>query len=394
MKKIFLTLAITLLSLPSFSMSYEQAREHALFLTDKMAYELDLTEEQYEAAYEVNLDYLMSVNTADEVYSEYWRRRNLDISYILFNWQYTRFCSIEYFYRPLYWYDGFWRFRIFAHYPHRTFFYFGRPGCYVTYRGGHSWHMNGGHSWYHGKTYKHHEYGMRGGWDRGGYRDMRSGWRANDGGHRGINHHAPQNSNHRGDGYRYNDRGNNSRGDGYRDNDRGNSSRGDGYRDNDRGNSSRGNGYRDNNRGNSSRGDGYRKSSTRETVGETRSENKNHYVPSRNFSSSESPARRGFTEGTRKVNTPARGFGNTSSTRINETTGSSSSRGFNNSYSSSSRGSGTRSISSGASRSFNGSSSRSGSGASRSFSGSSSRSGSGSSHSSSQQSGHFGGGHR
>ena len=37
------------------AMSYEQARQQALFLTDKMAYELNLTEEQYEAAYEVNL---------------------------------------------------------------------------------------------------------------------------------------------------------------------------------------------------------------------------------------------------------------------------------------------------------------------------------------------------
>ncbi len=38
------------------AMSYEQARQQALFLTDKMAYELNLTEEQYEAAYEVNLE--------------------------------------------------------------------------------------------------------------------------------------------------------------------------------------------------------------------------------------------------------------------------------------------------------------------------------------------------
>ena len=37
------------------AMSYEQAREQALFLTDKMAYELNLTEEQYDAAYEIIL---------------------------------------------------------------------------------------------------------------------------------------------------------------------------------------------------------------------------------------------------------------------------------------------------------------------------------------------------
>ena len=32
------------------AMSYEQARQQALFLTDKMAYELNMTDAQYEAA--------------------------------------------------------------------------------------------------------------------------------------------------------------------------------------------------------------------------------------------------------------------------------------------------------------------------------------------------------
>ena len=115
MKKILFILALTLISITTFGMSYERARENALFLTDKMAYELDLTEEQYEAAYEVNLDYLMGINTPDDVYAEYWRRRNIDLSYILFDWQYTRFCAIDYFYRPLYWHGGYWHFGHIAH---------------------------------------------------------------------------------------------------------------------------------------------------------------------------------------------------------------------------------------------------------------------------------------
>jgi hypothetical protein len=52
------------------AMSYSQAREQALFLTDKMAYELNLTDDQYEAAYEINLDYLLSVNSDDELYEQ------------------------------------------------------------------------------------------------------------------------------------------------------------------------------------------------------------------------------------------------------------------------------------------------------------------------------------
>lgn len=156
MKRILATFA-TLFAITAAiqAMSYEQARQQALFLTDKMAYELNLTEEQYEAAYEVNLDYLMSVNTVDDLYSVYWTRRNLDLSYILFDWQYRAFCDAAYFYRPLYWNAGYWHFRIYTRYPHRNYFYFGRPHFWTVYRGGHSWHSNGGRSWYHGRDFGH-----------------------------------------------------------------------------------------------------------------------------------------------------------------------------------------------------------------------------------------------
>ena len=102
MKKLLFTMAaLLLLALPSSAMSYEQARQQALFLTDKMAYELNLSEAQYEAAYEINLDYLMSINTVDDLAGNYWRWRNLDMSYVLLEWQYRAFCDAAYFYRPL-----------------------------------------------------------------------------------------------------------------------------------------------------------------------------------------------------------------------------------------------------------------------------------------------------
>ena len=108
-------------ALSTMAMSYEQARDRALFLTDKMAYELNLNDEQYEAAYEVNLDYLMSISTYDDLYGTYWTRRNMDLSYILFDWQYNAFCSAAYFYRPLIWTNGVWRFSIYVRYPNRTY---------------------------------------------------------------------------------------------------------------------------------------------------------------------------------------------------------------------------------------------------------------------------------
>lgn len=156
------------------AMSYSQAREQALFLTDKMAYELNLTDDQYEAAYEINLDYLLSVNSDDELYGDYWRWRNIDFSYVLLDWQYRMFCEAAYFYRPLYFSAGVWHFAIYARYPHRDYFYFHRPTVYVSYRGGHSWRQNNGSSWYNGRTFGSRRggdahFGMRDGFKRGDY---------------------------------------------------------------------------------------------------------------------------------------------------------------------------------------------------------------------------------
>ena len=179
MKKMLFTL-VTMLTIAATAnaMSYEQARNEALFLTDKMAYELNLTDAQYEAAYEINLDYLMGVTSYDDVFGVYWERRNLDLSYILYQWQWDAFRAATYFYRPLYWEGGYWHFGIYARYPHRDYFYFGRPHFYLSYRGGHSWRHNGGRSYYEGRhdhfrphVSREHHVGMRNSWDRGDYRN-------------------------------------------------------------------------------------------------------------------------------------------------------------------------------------------------------------------------------
>lgn len=176
MKKLALALvALFVVTIQASAMSYEQARQQALFLTDKMAYELNLTDDQYEAAYEINLDYLMSIDTRDDLYGVYWTQRNLDLSYILLDWQYRSYVAASYFYRPLYWDAGYWHFGIYARYPYRDYFYFGRPTFYVSYRGGHSWRVNGGRSWYHGRSYGvaynggHQHFGMRDSYNRGDF---------------------------------------------------------------------------------------------------------------------------------------------------------------------------------------------------------------------------------
>ena len=179
MKKMFFALMTMLtVSISVNAMSYEQARNEALFLTDKMAYELNLTDEQYEAAYEINLDYLMGVTGRNDVFGTYWERRNLDLSYILLEWQWNTFVAATYFYRPLYWEAGYWHFGIYRRYPHRDYFYFGRPHFYVTYHGAHAWHRVGGHGYYHGhrdhfRAPHREHFGMHDRWNRGDFRGPR-----------------------------------------------------------------------------------------------------------------------------------------------------------------------------------------------------------------------------
>ena len=195
MKKMMIALTMMLLTAATgMAMSYDQARNEALFLTDKMAYELNLTDAQYEAAYEINLDYLMGVTSRDDVFGVYWERRNLDLSYILFDWQWNAFRAATYFFRPLYWLDGLWHFAIYGRYPHRDYFYFGRPAFYVTYRGGHAWHAVGGHGYYHSHrdhfrpahTSRRSHFGMLDRWNRGDFNH----------GQRLTTHHRPNNATH------------------------------------------------------------------------------------------------------------------------------------------------------------------------------------------------------
>lgn len=118
-------------------MDYEEARQKAWFLTDKMAYELNLTPEQYDRAYEINLDYLMSIRTASDCTGYYWEYRNADLRCILFDWQYNLFRTIDYFLRPIRWVRAGWYYPICDHYRY-GYYYFDRPAIYVSYSG-HGW---------------------------------------------------------------------------------------------------------------------------------------------------------------------------------------------------------------------------------------------------------------
>lgn len=129
-------------------MSKSKIRTSARFLTDRMAYELDLTPRQYDDFYEINYDFLYEANLVmDDVmrgyrdaiyyYYELLDRRNEDASYVLNYYQYSRFMDADYFYRPIFNAGGRWNLRIYATYSNHKFYYYDAPRHYKTYRGEH-----------------------------------------------------------------------------------------------------------------------------------------------------------------------------------------------------------------------------------------------------------------
>lgn len=189
MKRRLYTLVLTVsLALGLSAMPYSVAREQALYLTDKMAYELRLNSWQYEQVYQTNLDYFLSIDNEPQAYGAYWTYRNDDLYYILQDAQYRLYSTIDYFLRPIKWLNGGWHFTVCNHYR-PGHYYYKRPVAYVSYCG---------KSWEHRKPahrpnyHAHHD----------GHHAHHNGYRPNGGGH-SNNHsggHRPDNSHKPGTG--------------------------------------------------------------------------------------------------------------------------------------------------------------------------------------------------
>ena len=167
MKKMFVTFAIALLAMSQvFAMSQSQMRETARFLSDRMAWELDMTPQQYDDCYEINYDFLFAINpimddvcrgylSAINMYYTFLDWRNDDLRFILNAVQYNRFLQLEYFYRPVYTYRGHWRFRVYQIYNNPKFYYFDAPSIFKVYVGGHSRNHYSGGFYGQGNRYNH-----------------------------------------------------------------------------------------------------------------------------------------------------------------------------------------------------------------------------------------------
>lgn len=195
MKKFILSLILACSALAAQAMSYERAREEARFLTDKMAYELNLNDQQYNDCYEINLDYLLNLTTEDDlVYGSYLTYRNADLRHILFDWQWTLFAAADYFLNPVSWIRGAWYFPVYRYYR-VGYFYYDHPHVFWSYRGGHGrYYYSTGY--YHSRRPLHWNGGFRGrdhgpvGHHRGSYNPGRGSYDRRHGGMagRGTDH--------------------------------------------------------------------------------------------------------------------------------------------------------------------------------------------------------------
>jgi hypothetical protein len=137
MKKLMFFAVMMVMLLSANAMSYKKTKSETLFLTDKMAHELSLTDEQYEAVYEINLDYLLCLGSPEDLFGTCWERRNADLRLVLSSWQYDTYQTLEYFYRPVKWEADAWVFDIYTQYA-KDIFFFAPPKAYRIYKGGNS----------------------------------------------------------------------------------------------------------------------------------------------------------------------------------------------------------------------------------------------------------------
>ena len=173
MKKLttlWMMLLMLTISIPAMSaMSMSKVRQHARFLTDRMAYELNLTTMQYNDVYEVNYDFIDNVRyimddvtagypSAVDRYYDYLDFRNDDLRWILSASQYRRFMNVDYFYRPIYTPASEWLFRIYRVYNDITHFYFGKPHHYKSYKGEHYRTHHGHVSFYKNNRKDHYKH--------------------------------------------------------------------------------------------------------------------------------------------------------------------------------------------------------------------------------------------
>ena len=135
MKKFYLILLMMAVTLSASALSKSKSRRYSLYLSDKMAYELDLTDEQFEAVYQINYDYFRSIYSQIDI-DMYWPERDENMYYVLDEYQYEVYTCIDYFYDPITLVGSSWSLPVYTYYIDTSLYYRPRPAIYRTYRGG------------------------------------------------------------------------------------------------------------------------------------------------------------------------------------------------------------------------------------------------------------------
>ena len=138
LKKFWLLAVFSCMLLPVSASGLGDIRVNARFLTDRMAFELHLNQNQYNDLFEVNFDFLSNVTpylsgmaradaAALDAYYRFLDERNDDLRWILSSPEYVRFMGIEYFFRPVSALNNVCYLRIYKVYTDYDYFYFSRP---------------------------------------------------------------------------------------------------------------------------------------------------------------------------------------------------------------------------------------------------------------------------
>lgn len=118
MKRLIMTMVMAaVMSMTVSAQRIDNTIKEARILTDKMAEELSLNNWQREKAYQMNLNYLSSINSHRDIHSQNWNQRNSQLKGILSSAQWKLYKIASYFYQPISWKKGAYVHNIYARYP-------------------------------------------------------------------------------------------------------------------------------------------------------------------------------------------------------------------------------------------------------------------------------------
>lgn len=150
MKRLLTLLAVLAMAIGAKAIVYEDAAQQAYYLTDKMAHELNLTDEQYDRVYQINLDYFLKCRVEADVSGYLWEYRNACLARVLYTAQWRLFNTFDFFFRPLVWRANAWYFPYYDHYPRHRYYRPAPPPSYRRYRADYHRPYNGYRTGYRG----------------------------------------------------------------------------------------------------------------------------------------------------------------------------------------------------------------------------------------------------